>query len=442
MVRVTKKIGLLHHVGGGNHGDDASLDAVIHNIKSRWPEAEIFGFTMNPEDTQRRHGIPAYAIRQQTWNFGNSPVNDKVSFKQRAKTAVRKYRSVFWLLQTINTVAIRIPRTFFRELVFLAKSFRIIRPFHLLIICGGGQLVESSCGSWNFPYTVFKWVLLARLAGVRCFVLNVSTGPQIRPLSKYLVRGALFFADYVAFRDRESMALAHHSGLNGRAHVFPDTTYSLDVPTSDTYRIARPNGSIVGLAPMAYGDPRSSTEHERAVYDRFIRKLDAFGSWLVRNHHYLTLFCSDIGADPPVIEDLERTFKTHTNTTEANSIGSLGRVHQWTSAELFLNMSRMDYVVTCRFYGVVFAHMLNIPVLALSNHPKVKMLMNDLGLSKYCVDIRECDVNALTEAFTSLVSDRDEIKTLMAKRLGYYRSRLSIQFDELFPQDTNPLPNV
>src|SRR3979411_3073849 len=96
IVRMPKKIGLLHHVGGGNLGDDASLDAVIHNIKSRWPEAEIFGFTMNPEDTQRRHGIPAYAIRQQTWNFGNSPVNDKISFKQRAKTAVRKYRSVFW----------------------------------------------------------------------------------------------------------------------------------------------------------------------------------------------------------------------------------------------------------------------------------------------------------------------------------------------------------
>jgi polysaccharide pyruvyl transferase WcaK-like protein len=95
----------------------------------------------------------------------------------------------------------------------------------------------------------------------------------------------------------------------------------------------------------------------------------------------------------------------------------------------------MDYVVTCRFYGVVFAHMLNVPVLALSHHPKVRTLMNDLGLSKYCIDIRECDLNQLKEAFTSLVSDRDEIKTRMAEKLDDYRREISIQFDELFPQN-------
>ncbi len=432
-VRVTRKIGLLHQVGGGNHGDEACLDAVMHSIKSRWPDANIFGFTTNPLDTQTRHGIPSYPIRQQTWNFGNSLTNSGVSFKEKTKTAVRKYRFVFQLLQAINAVVIRVPRAFFRELAFLAKSFRIIRSLDLLIITAGGQLVESSCGSWNYPYTVLKWVFLARLAHVRSLVLNASAAPQIRPLSKYLVRGALSLADYVAFRDQESRALVHDFGFNGRAHVFPDSTYSIDVLAPDA-ELVRPSGSIVGLAPMAYGAPCSSGEHERAVYDGFMRKLDAFGSWLVRNHHCLTLFCSDIAADPPMIEELERTLRTHADTTEANLIGSVCRVHQWTSTELLSNMSKMNYVVTGRFYGVVFAHMLNIPVLAIAHHPKVSTLMSDLGLSKYCVDIRKCDANTLAEAFTSLVNDRDEIKTRMAERLACYKRQSSIQFDELFPE--------
>jgi len=78
--------------------------------------------------------------------------------------------------------------------------------------------------------------------------------------------------------------------------------------------------------------------------------------------------------------------------------------------------------------------MLNIPVLAIAHHPKVSTLMSDLGLSKYCVDIRKCDANTLAEAFTSLVNDRDEIKTRMAERLACYKRQSSIQFDELFPE--------
>ena len=57
------KIALLHHVGGGNLGDDATLDAVAGNIKRRWPNAEIVAFSMNPDDTEKRHGMMSHHIR-------------------------------------------------------------------------------------------------------------------------------------------------------------------------------------------------------------------------------------------------------------------------------------------------------------------------------------------------------------------------------------------
>jgi polysaccharide pyruvyl transferase WcaK-like protein len=66
VIRGRKTIGLLDHLGGGNLGDDATLQAVMQNIKSRWPDAEIVGLSMNPDDTQRKHGIAAYPIR---WPF-------------------------------------------------------------------------------------------------------------------------------------------------------------------------------------------------------------------------------------------------------------------------------------------------------------------------------------------------------------------------------------
>jgi polysaccharide pyruvyl transferase WcaK-like protein len=51
--------------------------------------------------------------------------------------------------------------------------------------------------------------------------------------------------------------------------------------------------------------------------------------------------------------------------------------------DLLATMSGMDYVITCRFHGVVFAHLLNKPVLAIAHHPKVVDLMTDLELSSY-----------------------------------------------------------
>src|SRR5262245_25973947 len=211
MTRTQTKIGLLDHMGGGNLGDDATQDAVMHNIKSRWPHAVIIGFSLNPSDTQQRHGIPSYAIRTKTWDLGagrrdSSQPREPTTFKQKVKAVARSHRLLFTLLRAMHTVALRLPKQFLKELRFLLQSFRVVRSLDLLVISGGGQLTEWF-GPWQFPYTIFKWVLLAKLARVRCMFLNVGAGPLTRPLSKFFVRRALRFADYAAFRDEQSRTL-------------------------------------------------------------------------------------------------------------------------------------------------------------------------------------------------------------------------------------------
>ena len=129
---------------------------------------------------------------------------------------------------------------------------------------------------------------------------------------------------------------------------------------------------------------------------RFIRKLANFASWLVGQSYALTIFGTDIGVDPLAIEDLQMALLSqHGITSSRYSIN-----HSVKSAhDLLATMSGMDYVVTCRFHGVVFAHLLNKPVLAIAHHPKVIDLMTDLGLSNYCVDIRDFDLKLLAEKF-------------------------------------------
>jgi len=429
---VSKKIGLLNHMGGGNLGDDATQTAVIRHIKKRWPGAMIFGFSMNPYDTQRRHGIPSYAIRTETWNAGHAVVGSRVSIRKRLKAALSKYQFLVTVLKIVNVGAIRL-RAFFQELLFLAKSFRIIRSFDLLIISGGGQLLDSWGGPWKFPYTIFKWTILAKLSRVKCYFVNVGAGPLHHPLSKYFVKQALLLADYTSFRDEESRGLVQKIGFTGRTHVSADCVYGLDLPALKTSHIGGRREPVVGISPMAYCDPRVYWKKDQSVYDNFIRTLALFGLWLNRNHHRLRLFATDIWFDSQTLEHLRKILENDPGVARCSHWIMHDPIRD--TEELLSQMSAMDYVVTCRFHGVVFAHLMNIPVLALSHHPKVATLMNDFGLSEYCLDIHTFDLDLLTKTFSRLTSNRIDVKARMAEKVALYKRGLTMQFDSIFCQE-------
>jgi polysaccharide pyruvyl transferase WcaK-like protein len=431
MVRGPKKIGLLDHMGGGNLGDDTTQTAVMDNIKRRWPDSVICGFSMNPPDTQSRHGIPAYAIRRKTWITPCQSKNSEAGFKDRVKSALSEHRIFLGILRTINDVVIRIRGALFSEFIFLAGSFQVIRTFDILIISGGGQLLDSWGGPWQFPYTIFKWILLAKLSGVKCYFLNVGAGPLQHPLSKFFVKRALLLADYVSFRDQKSKALAREVGFTGKAQVFPDCVYALDVRSFNTSWIETRDVPIVGISPMAYCDPRRYYISDPLIYEDLVRKLAQFGSWL--SHRYcLTLFSTDIWFDANTVADLDAALK---NETDMDDTRLLKRDRIMTTEELLSQMSSMDYIITCRFHGVIFAHLMNIPVIALSHHPKVTAQMSDFGLSEYCLDIRTFDQELLRTTFSRMVSDKDRIKALMEEKVALYRNALTTQFDQLFFSD-------
>lgn len=426
--RLPKKIGLLDHLGGGNLGDDATLDAVMQNIKRRWPDAEICGFSMNPSDTEMRHGIRSFPIRIETW-YPATSVTASSALKSRLRAALRRHRYLTLILETFYIFTIRKPRAVLRELLFLAKSLRIIRSFDLLIISGGGQLLDSSGGAWKFPYTLFKWVLLAKLSRAKCYFVNVGAGPLNHPVSKWLIKRSLSLADYVSFRDNDSRRLIQHIGFTGISQVGVDNVYSLDIPHLHSGQRTRGEVPIVGFSPMAYCDPRVYWEKDQDVYNGFIRNLASFGRWLSQHHYRLALFSTDIWFDAGAIEDLKTALRDE-------NIAPSQMTHEPVAAidGLLSQMFSMSYIVTCRFHGVVFAHLLNKPVLALSHHPKVTTLMKDLGLADYCMDIRTCNPEKLGEVFTSLVRNSEGIKSRMADKLVVYQADLSMQFDHLFKQ--------
>jgi len=399
------------------------MEVVLRNIGERWPEAKVTAFSMNPDDTVKKHGIPSYPIRRHTWKIGYNS-GDMEAIQQ-------SHRGLMSRLGTTRNPWIRLPRALVGEIGFLIGSLKRIWSFDRLIIGGGGQLTERS-GPWGFPYAIFIWVLMARAARVKCVFLNVGAGPLRHPLSKLFVKCALSAADYVSFRDVQSQELATSIGFNGASQVFPDSVYDykLSIPGASSGKRSQ---QIVGIAPMPYPfcDPREHLSDRQAIYEDLTAKIAKFAAAAVQQSYSIEPFGSDYGADPSAIEDLRALLREshHIITPEYARVESV--------RELLSRMSSMDYVVTCRFHGVVFAHLLNKPVLAISHHPKVANLMNTLGLSEYCFDIEKFQPEQLTDAFESMVRNAEEIRSTMAASLAFRRMKLKGQFDYLFP----PAPN-
>ncbi len=423
MANRPKTIGLLDHMGGGNLGDDTTQTAVIDSIRSRWPDAVVYGFSMNPRDTEARHGIPAYPIRRKTWdNPERAPaVGNAAERTQRPRPLTR-------LLQTLAAAA-RKPKAIFGELGFLLRSYRIIRFIDIFVISGGGQLLDSWGGTWDYPYTICKWVLLAKLAGAKCYFVNVGAGPLRRPLSRFFIRHALRLADYVSFRDADSQALARSIGFRGKSEVCADCVYALQVPP--IHAQARPNEQTVGLSPMAYCDPRRYWLKNQDAYESFVRKLVAFASSLGK-HYRLVLFSTDIWFDAQTLEKVDMALR---DTTDVESMRPSVRRAIDSVHTLLAEMAGMDFIVTCRFHGVIFAHLMNIPVIALSHHPKVTTLMADLGLAEYCLNIDNFDSGELLATFNRMVADKERVKVRLAEKATLYRDELKRQFDQLFPAE-------
>jgi polysaccharide pyruvyl transferase WcaK-like protein len=429
------RVGLLEHCGTGNLGDDATVAAALRQINSRWPHASIIGLSLDPADSEKRHGIPCFPLRQsqfdceKEWTFAadrkaDQPSTWKIGLRRRLG------RHAYGFLKSIYHATIRLPVRTLSEVSFLLRSLVVARHLDILVICGGGQLLDWG-GPWRFPYTLFKWVALAKLGHAKCYFLNNGAGPLDAPLSRWFIRRALSLADYVSLRDSPSRELVRQMGFKGEASVGVDCAWGLQHTTFATPLRQRPDGHglIIGLAPMAYRDPTRHWSPDEACYQHTIGKIARFGSHLVGRGHHLRLFSSDIWFDATAIADVESSIK---KGLPLDAAARIRRECVTNIDDLLFQLFRVDCYVTCRFHGVVFAHLLGVPALAIAPHPKVRALMEDFGLPQYCVDIADCDVKDLIAAFDGLVANIDAVRDGIRHKVASYQAVLTAQFDSVF----------
>ncbi|MCC0176766.1 polysaccharide pyruvyl transferase family protein [Waterburya agarophytonicola K14] len=426
-----QKIGLIGPFGGGNLGDAAIQQSMISNLRRFNSNIQIYGFSIKPQDTELRHGITTYPINK----AANSV--DYCWWKGKTEGSFPSKLTNFliqWNKNTANSLVRKVGSkiiTNILEILALVRAYQNFKQLNLdsLIVSGGGQLDDYWGGAWGHPFTLLTWCLFAKISGTKFLIVSVGAAPINQPLSKLFTRITLSLADYRSYRDEDSQKYIREVvGFEQNDPVFADLAFSLPTDFSQKSPKNPQDREIIGIGAMSYFNPKSSwPEKDEAVYIDYLNKLATFAVWLTEQNYDLALFPGQTAHDKLAIEDFKALLKQK-GVAEDRIIEK----PILTVDELMNQLIDLDFVIASRFHGVLLSLLIDKPVLALSYHPKIDMLMQDTGQSKYCLEIDNFQVDVIKDKFNSLHRDRQAIKAQLASKTQEYKSSLAKQYDYIF----------
>jgi polysaccharide pyruvyl transferase WcaK-like protein len=444
--KLSIKVGLISNSGFGNLGETATQQAIMQNIRRYCPDAVIHSFSPNPEDAEKELDIPSFPTTSESANgwWEGSGKNTVVANLNHLVNRLRAFPLPGLSKLPIGMIGSTL------ELLAWIRAYKYLKKFDLVIVSGGGQLDDYCMGGrWGYPFTLLMWGFLAKLCSVKYFIVSVGAGPLDFQKSRLFVRGALSLAQYRSYRDEDSKQYVREIvGFRENDPVYPDLAHSLqlekyqellDYPKSqqrENYRLIvgiNPyicliwNGSITELKP-----PYPSLK-DGSLYLDYLDKLASFVSWLIQNQYGIRFLASETNE---YWHDCRVVSRDIRNILDRNGViygeNQIIEDSIQTLDDLMMQISLTDVVVASRFHCVLLSQLMNKPVLALSFHSKVDLLMADKGQADYCLPIDKFDVGTLEERFTALEANQESIKQQLAKRNQEYREALNEQYDRLF----------
>jgi polysaccharide pyruvyl transferase WcaK-like protein len=243
-----------------------------------------------------------------------------------------------------------------------------------------------------------------------------------------LVRSTLSLADYRSYRDASSAAYLESIGFNADGDpIYPDLAFSLPEPAPWAPKSGATRRRVVGLGLMLYDGKLDAEAPVRDTYDDYLVALAVLVEWLLTRDYDVRLLLGD--RDTPVIDQLRSLLRSRSGTYEEDRVidEPIASVPQ-----VLAQIGTCDVVVATRFHNVLLALLLNRPVVAISFHHKCASLMDQMGLSEYCQDIRSLSAERLIEQFEAVERDRETIKRAIRLHVEASRRALDEQYDRIF----------
>ena len=403
------KVGFYGVFGVQNLGNECTLQAILHNLRERLPNADIHAICYRPEDTVRRHNIPAMGICSESRKWG---------------AGVRRGGRLRRLLRILFQ---RIPG----EIAHWLMAIKNLRGTSLVIMTGTGMITDYITTPFGYPYDIFMWTLASRLAGAKVRFVGVGVGPIYSTVSRLFIRGALSLADLRSYRDEFSKNRIAKAGFDSsKDYVFPDLAFSL--PEELFSRPANSRRKLtVGLGIMDHRDIHlhPTAEEQEEAYIAYRERMCDFIKWLVDHGYGIRILQGDSRYDVITRADVRKRLEERGIRYDQAGIIDEDTT---TVGELLAQLAQVDLIVSPRFHNLLLGLMFEIPGVSISYDPKNDALQEGIGLGQYRQSLAELDVKKLIEQFADLEVRSAEIKPMIRKRAAEYRDMLDKEYDLVF----------
>ena len=442
------RIALVTPYSGGNLGDAAIQDSMISNLRRRIPGARFLGITLNGDNFLAKHGDGAFPLLAARMPFCYQSRKDLAEQHDRTESsggksyglATRKgtnpLRRALGRMPVVGPLLKR-ARSWVsavrREILHSIEGYRVVRTQDVLVISGGGQFDEEFGGAWRLPFAFFKWVLVARAAGVPCVVASVGAGRIVSPGSRLFISMVLRLSCYRSYRDPHSRAiLAKLVSSAARDSVVADLAFSMPdselPPPAGTIRKLARGRPIVVLSPMAYAKPVNWPTPNRALYDRYVQQMVRVLSTLSRQGYFVVVACSSLGDDETVIPDLMGGLGDEVKRSLDGQI-HFPTIKTW--KDFVAVMRDADYLVASRLHGTILGFVAQTPAVAISVDPKVDWVMEDLGQTDSLLQFCNFTAEDVLKAIDRIKIHRDAV----VESIAHYRQGVLLasqqQYDSL-----------
>jgi len=422
------RIGLFGHYGQNNLGDEAVILSTVQNLRDRFPHIELVGFSMNPIDTHERYNIKSFPVR---CNYDNhtepksraSTTNSKE--KESGLSRLNKYIKNLIPRKTKLTIIgfFGLLRHLRSEIHFLSEVKKQLKDIDTLIICGSGQF-EDFAGPWGYPYTILKWVMLAKAADAKVFIVSIGAGPPTHSLSYWMYKKILTRADYVSYRDQWSKQVIESRLSETKGFVYPDLAHSLKI--NPDHKNGQKVRKTLAINPMPAFDKILMKGGKQTKYDAYINNMAELILHALNKGFSINLFNSHT-SDLHVIDVLKRK----TGELFNGNLDDVKVISNETVQDLMGTISEADLVVATRFHSTTLPLLLGKPVIGLCYHTKSKEILKNVGLGDYYVDIYEFTGQELCQKFDLLCSDMKNVTEELKFKYGSYQKSINEQWDRL-----------
>lgn len=439
-IKSNPRIGVFGHYGNENLGDEAIIAATISSIKRFVPEAEIYGFSVNPEDTKLKHGVDSYPIRFRKPQSDTGPDNatraasQTKSRRQSIRQALKRIPLVYPILRVLVN-GVRLFDNSLDELGFFFRSYNILKTMDLLIIAGSGQLNDEHGGVSGFPWTLFKWNLLAKFTGSRVAFVSVGAGPLESPASKQLIRLALKMSDYTSYRDTQSRELIKKIEGKFDHPVYPDLAFSHNLHRITARPRTQDGKRVFAINPLPYFDARYWPIADESRYRQFIDKIAKLATQIVANGDVVSFFSTQLKASPLVIADIMEKLRMNGSNIDHASIWNhpIGGLE-----DLMSEMNGADVILAARFHGILLSLSLGKPTVGLAYNPKTVQLMESMGVPSFCLDIDDFTPELAYQRMREALNSSSVIASLLRQRTERNRRELDIQYQAILAPYLSP----